>query len=72
MAFFYLLQIISNNKNGLVGENAIWANLSAFKELVMVDVATENKTWVHINKFEDIGNFILSFDSVLTNNVRSI
>ncbi|KAL6934335.1 hypothetical protein ACO0OL_002877 [Hanseniaspora opuntiae] len=72
MAFFYLLQIISNNKNGFVGENAIWANLSAFKELVMVDVATENKTWVHINKFEDIGNFILSFDSVLTNNVRSI
>lgn len=72
MAFFYLLQIISNNKNGLVGEKAIWTNLFAFKELVMVDVTTENKTWIHLNKFEDIGKFILSFDSVLTNDVRSI
>lgn len=73
MAFLYLLQIISNNKDGFVGENAVWTNLFAFKELVMVDDdAAENKTWIHIKKFEDIGEFILSFDSVLISNVRGI
>ncbi|KAL6931409.1 hypothetical protein ACO0R3_002872 [Hanseniaspora guilliermondii] len=72
LGFFYLLRIISNNKNSLVGENVIWTNLFAFKELVMVDVGTENETWIHINKFEDISKFILSFDSVLIENIRSI
>ncbi|KAF0276053.1 hypothetical protein FOG50_03104 [Hanseniaspora uvarum] len=72
MSFYYLLKIITDNKNLLIGKNAVWTNLSVFKELVIVDGTDDVKTWIKINSFEDVGRFILSFDTVLINEMKNI